>query len=81
MGIIDILQEYNSRKVLESRYRSFTSSTRLAASCVPPRQYGRRFLAFFDEFTTRETPKKKKGKGGGDSDKEEEGVEIGPPTI
>ena len=71
VGIIDILQEYNSRKVLESRYRSFTSPQGLSASCVPPREYGRRFIDFFDQFTTRQND----GSGGHDK-KEEEGVEI-----
>jgi len=70
MGIIDILQEYNSRKVFESRYRSFTAASRLSASCVPPRDYGERFLAFFDQFTKRADAK-------GDK-KEEEGIEIAP---
>jgi 1-phosphatidylinositol-4-phosphate 5-kinase len=51
MGIIDILQEYTSRKALESRYRRFQSVGRMAPSCVPPEEYGQRFLKFFDEYT------------------------------
>jgi 1-phosphatidylinositol-4-phosphate 5-kinase len=54
MGIIDILQEYNSRKALESRYRKFQSAGRMAPSCVPPEEYGQRFLKFFDEYTQPE---------------------------
>ncbi|GAX28360.1 1-phosphatidylinositol-4-phosphate 5-kinase [Fistulifera solaris] len=50
MGIIDILQEYNSRKVLETRYRSFTAH-RSQASCVPPNEYAKRFVDFFDQYT------------------------------
>ena len=53
MGVIDILQEYNTRKEIESVYRMFQSSSKLAASCVPPQTYGRRFISFFDQFTER----------------------------
>ena len=48
--LIDILQEYNSRKMLETGYRSFRSK-RLEASCVAPSDYGDRFVRFFDEYT------------------------------
>ena len=48
MGIIDILQEYNSRKKLEATYRAFQVG-RGAASCVPPNTYADRF----DEFSQR----------------------------
>jgi len=50
MGIIDILQEYNSRKAIEASYRFFTSS-RNQASCVNPRAYSERFVHFFNEYT------------------------------
>jgi 1-phosphatidylinositol-4-phosphate 5-kinase len=50
MGIIDILQEYSSRKVLESTYRAFTAS-RFEASCVAPFDYAKRFIHFFDDYT------------------------------
>jgi hypothetical protein len=66
MGIIDVLQEYNARKAMESRYRRLQSPMQLSASCVPPNAYGQRFVKFFDEFTTRE-PKTNSG---------EEGIEI-----
>jgi 1-phosphatidylinositol-4-phosphate 5-kinase len=65
MGIIDILQEYNSRKSLESKYRRLRSS-KMQASCVPPKNYGERFIDFFDEYTRRDL--------GGAS--EDEGVEV-----
>lgn len=50
MGIIDILQEYNSRKLLEATWKRITSS-RLQASCVEPGEYCHRFVKFFDEYT------------------------------
>lgn len=67
MGIIDVLQEYGSRKALESKYRWFTTPTKLAASCVPPEDYAQRFINFFDQYTKRE-PKA--------AITDEEGVEI-----
>jgi 1-phosphatidylinositol-4-phosphate 5-kinase len=54
MGIIDILQEYNSRKLLESHYRLMQTSGKYEASCVAPSFYAERFLSFFDEFTKRD---------------------------
>jgi 1-phosphatidylinositol-4-phosphate 5-kinase len=66
MGIIDVLQEYNSRKAIESTYRFWTAPSKDAASCVPPVDYGQRFLAFFDQYTTRELI----------ANVDEEGVEI-----
>jgi 1-phosphatidylinositol-4-phosphate 5-kinase len=53
MGVIDILQEYNTRKEIESVYRMIQSSSKLAASCVAPLAYGRRFINFFDQYTER----------------------------
>lgn len=53
MGVIDILQEYNTRKEIESVYRMLQSSSKMAASCVPPLTYGRRFINFFDQYTER----------------------------
>jgi 1-phosphatidylinositol-4-phosphate 5-kinase len=55
MGVIDILQEYNTRKEIESVYRMIQSSSKTAASCVPPPAYCRRFLDFFDQYTQRPT--------------------------
>jgi 1-phosphatidylinositol-4-phosphate 5-kinase len=54
MGIIDILQEYNTRKAIESKYRYFRSPQPNAASCVPPDEYAKRFIDFFDEYTKRD---------------------------
>jgi len=51
MGIIDILQEYTSRKVVESKYRMMQTQGKPEASCVSPHSYGERFLRFFDEYT------------------------------
>lgn len=67
MGIIDILQEYNSRKVLETRYRSFTAH-RSQASCVPPTEYAKRFVEFFDQYT-RPMRDKENGVGKTDANK------------
>lgn len=53
MGIIDVLQEYNSRKYVEAQYRLMQSSGKTEASCVDPMTYGERFVQFFDEYTTR----------------------------
>lgn len=73
MGIIDILQEYNTRKSIESKYRYFRSSDPNAASCVPPDEYAKRFLEFFDEYTKRDLS--------GDDDYDGEmGVEISERT-
>jgi 1-phosphatidylinositol-4-phosphate 5-kinase len=53
MGIIDILQEYNSRKAFETKYRSLQARGKVEASCVRPRDYGDRFISFFDEYSQR----------------------------
>jgi 1-phosphatidylinositol-4-phosphate 5-kinase len=53
MGIIDILQEYNSRKAFESKYRTLQARGKMEASCVRPKDYGERFLSFFDEYSQR----------------------------
>jgi 1-phosphatidylinositol-4-phosphate 5-kinase len=53
MGIIDVLQEYTSRKALESKYRKVSAHGKLDASCVSPHDYGGRFLCFFDEYSQR----------------------------
>lgn len=58
MGIIDILQEYNARKSIETTYRSlFFSSRGGAPSSVPPRTYADRFIDFFEEYTRRTSSK------------------------
>lgn len=53
LGVIDILQEYNSRKVVESRYRMLQGMDALEASCVAPRDYAARFVKFFDMYSIR----------------------------
>lgn len=68
MGIIDILQEYNTRKSIESKYRYLRSALPNAASCVPPRDYADRFLEFFDQFSKRDMSAA--------DNHDEEGVEI-----
>lgn len=52
MGVIDILQEYTGRKILESQYRLATASNKNEPSCVKPSSYAKRFLRFFDEYTS-----------------------------
>lgn len=52
MGVIDILQQFNSRKRVEARWRSFRAG-REGASCVHPQLYADRFMRFFDEYTQR----------------------------
>jgi 1-phosphatidylinositol-4-phosphate 5-kinase len=53
MGVIDVLQEYNTRKVVESRYRMLQGMDALEASCVSPRDYAARFVKFFDMYSVR----------------------------
>lgn len=62
LGIIDILQEFNSRKLVETNYRYVQLHHRSSASCVPPKRYGERFIEFFDEYSQRGD---KKGKQDG----------------
>jgi hypothetical protein len=50
MGIIDILQQFNTRKRLEARYRKITGGEK-GASCVHHEVYADRFVEFFDEYT------------------------------
>lgn len=50
MGIIDVLQEYNTRKAIEASYRMMRVN-RMQASCVAPAEYSTRFVNFFDEYT------------------------------
>jgi len=57
MGIIDVLQEYTARKAAESQYRKLQTHGKLEASCVPPNEYGERFISFFDEYTEGKRPK------------------------
>jgi hypothetical protein len=57
MGIIDILQQYNARKRVETTYRRVESRQGLEPSCVSPHDYAERFIDFFDEYSGRAQPK------------------------
>jgi hypothetical protein len=52
MGVIDILQEYTTRKMMESQYRLIQTHSPDEPSCVKPSIYAERFLDFFDEYTS-----------------------------
>jgi hypothetical protein len=69
MGIIDILQQYNGRKRVETTYRKAQSRQGLEPSCVSPNEYAERFVRFFDEYSQRARPKR-----GGEEEKTE--VEV-----
>jgi 1-phosphatidylinositol-4-phosphate 5-kinase len=51
MGIIDILQQYNARKRVETTYRKVEVRGQAEPSCVSPDDYADRFVYFFDEYT------------------------------
>jgi 1-phosphatidylinositol-4-phosphate 5-kinase len=51
MGIIDILQQYNARKRVETRYRKIEVRGKAEPSCVSPDDYASRFILFFDEYS------------------------------
>lgn len=53
LGIIDILQQYNARKRVETTYRRVESKRGLEPSCVSPHDYAERFVHFFDEYAAR----------------------------
>merc|ERR1711935_184622 len=53
MGIIDILQQYNARKRVETRYRKMEVRGRAEPSCVSPDDYAARFISFFDECSQK----------------------------
>ena len=46
-GIIDILQQYNTRKRAETFFKGFVQDSK-AISCVDPDWYAKRFLEFID---------------------------------
>jgi 1-phosphatidylinositol-4-phosphate 5-kinase len=56
MGIIDILQQYNVRKRVESRYRKVQGSRGQEPSCTHPNIYADRFVSFFDEYSQLHPP-------------------------
>lgn len=49
IGIIDILQEYNTGKHLETLVRTIQYDGE-RISCVPPRKYAARFVAFMSSI-------------------------------
>ena len=49
LGIIDILQQFNSRKILESSYKSLLHK-RESVSCSNPKFYAARFMRFFGTY-------------------------------
>lgn len=51
MGIIDVLQQFNTRKRAEAHYRRLLGSGWADASCVHPIRYADRFIKFFDQYT------------------------------
>jgi 1-phosphatidylinositol-4-phosphate 5-kinase len=53
-GIIDILQYYNFRKVLERTLKSITAE-RQAISVAPPSKYGNRFAHFMSKTVFEQT--------------------------
>lgn len=50
-GVIDFLQNYNTMKSLETKWRRFLNPTEKvdAFSCVNPKTYGERFYLFMKE--------------------------------
>jgi len=48
IGLIDFLQPFNAKKALEYRLKSALYKKE-SFSCVPPQQYGERFLAFIND--------------------------------
>jgi 1-phosphatidylinositol-4-phosphate 5-kinase len=51
MGIIDILQQYNARKRVETTYRKVEVRGQAEPSCVSPDDYASRFVRFFEEYS------------------------------
>jgi hypothetical protein len=61
LGIIDILQQFNMRKRVETNYRKIDALKGQDPSCVHPQEYADRFISFFDEYSDRCVPPKKSG--------------------
>merc|ERR1719428_2506382 len=59
MGIIDILQQFNTRKRIETGYHRVEGSGWQDHSCVHPDVYAERFIKFFDEYSQRDYGKKR----------------------
>ena len=51
-GIIDILQQYNMKKMAENFYKgNFTSQGAKKISSLPPQEYAERFVKFIEDAT------------------------------
>ena len=48
LGVIDFLQPWTARKVLERDLKGALGYDRAAISCVDPQAYAERFLSFID---------------------------------
>lgn len=55
IGLIDFLQIYNLKKKLESKYKSFRSSSNIAASAISPVPYRERFMLMVERIFRKET--------------------------
>ena len=51
MGIIDILQQYNSKKTMETFFKGFKHDAQ-KISAVDPRYYAERFIEFIERNST-----------------------------
>ena len=74
LGIIDILQQYNARKRVETSFRRLESRQGLEPSCVSPHDYAERFIRFFDEYSGPAKPKRNPNQD------EKTEVEVSLPT-
>mmetsp|Transcript_17434 Transcript_17434/g.25970 ORF Transcript_17434/g.25970 Transcript_17434/m.25970 type:complete len:104 (+) Transcript_17434:2239-2550(+) len=74
VGIIDILQQFNSRKRVEARWRTLQAG-REGASCVHPQLYADRFMRFFDEYTQRRDDTAVRNHKVDEDDNDYEGIE------
>lgn len=80
MGIIDILQQYNTRKRVETGYHRIEGTGWQDHSCVHPDVYAERFIKFFDEYSQRDGTKIDKQKGE-KTFKTEEGADDGDKVV
>lgn len=55
IGIIDFLQIYNLKKKLESKYKSFRSSSNIGASAISPLLYRERFMTMLERIFKKES--------------------------
>jgi choline kinase len=52
MGLIDFLQPWTTRKVIERQLKGLMGQDINAISCVTPEEYADRFLEFLDNHIT-----------------------------